>query len=527
MEKNTEFIKEMRSRRIRIFDTTLRDGEQSPGASMSLEQKLRMAQVLEGLCVDRLEAGFPISSPVQYKAVETIAGQMERCSVAALARCLQGDIDAAWGALKKAQKPLLHLFIATSPLHREHKLKLQPRQVLKRMAEMLDYARQYFEWIEFSPEDASRTEPEFLVEVVGTALAHGAKIVNIPDTVGYAVPEEMASLVRFLLGQLPELSTRELSVHCHNDLGLAVANSLAAVNAGAGQVEVTLSGIGERAGNCSLEELVMALKVRKGSLGIETGIDTTKLYPASRILQSITGWMIPRNKPIFGENAFNHESGIHQHGVLAHRETYEIIKPAEIGRAEESLVLGRHSGRHAFRNRLDEYGIRLDESSFEEVFARFTRLADQKREMGDDDLLALVSDVLELPSQGHRLDYYHVVTGNALIPGATVRLMSDKGILTSSADGDGPVDALFRSIDNALGMETVLEEYMVSAIGSGKEAQGRVRVSLRIGKERVEGLACSTDILKASAMAYLNAVNRHLRRSQETSKENNRVADHV
>jgi 2-isopropylmalate synthase len=271
----------------------------------------------------------------------------------------------------------------------------------------------------------------------------------------------------------------------------------------------------------------MALKVREKVLGLTTGIDTTRLYPASRILQSVTGWMIPRNKPIFGENAFNHESGIHQHGVLSHRETYEIIRPEEIGRPRESLVLGRHSGRHAFRQRLEQYAVGLDEAAFEEAFTRFTQLADQKKEMGDDDILALVSDVLDLPHQEHRLDYYHIVTGNAMIPGATVRLVGAGADLTASADGDGPVDALYRAIDKALGMETTLDEYLVTAIGSGKEAQGRVRVGLRIGHEQVDGMACSTDILKASALAYLNAVNRYLRKNKESNKELQNASDPV
>ncbi len=507
------------NRRIRIFDTTLRDGEQCPGAAMSLEQKVRMAHVLENLGVDRIEAGFPVSSPIQLKAVQTIANEMKHSSVAALARCVKGDIDAACLALDRAKSPLLHLFIATSPLHRQHKLKMEQSEILEQLAAMLEYAKKSIDWIEFSPEDASRTEPEFLAEVVKTALDHGARIINIPDTVGYSVPDEIDSLIRDLRRRVAKLESAELSVHCHNDLGLAVANSLAAVTAGADQVEVTLSGIGERAGNCALEEFVMALKVRHGHYGFNTGIDTTQLYPASRILQSITGWIIPRNKPVFGENAFNHESGIHQHGVLSHRETYEIIDPKEIGRPRESLVLGRHSGRHAFRQRLEQYNIKLDEKTFEEAFERFSQLADQKKEMGDDDILAMISDVLDLPHQAHRLEYYHAFTGNALIPGATVRLANQQGELTATANGDGPVDALFRAIDNALELEPRLDEYMVSAIGSGKDAQGRVRLTLSIDSETVEGQASSTDILKASALAYLNALNRHQRKKNEIKKE--------
>jgi len=506
-------------RRIRVFDTTLRDGEQCPGASMSLEQKVRMAHVLENMGVDCIEAGFPVSSPIQFNAVKTIAGEMKHCQVAGLARCVRGDIEAVEKALAGASAPLLHLFIATSPLHRRYKLKMETGQILEQLASMLDYASQYFDLIEFSPEDATRTEPEFLAEVVKTALSHGAKMINIPDTVGYSVPAEMENLISDLFKRVPELRKEELSVHCHNDLGLAVANSLAAAFAGASQVEVTLSGIGERAGNCSLEEFVMAIRVREGHYGLCTGIDTTQLYPASRILQSITGWIIPRNKPIFGENAFNHESGIHQHGVLSHRETYEIINPEEIGRPVQSLILGRHSGRHAFRQRLEQYGVHLDDQVFEDVFLRFMEIADLKKEMGDDDVLAMVSHVLDLPHQAHSLDYYHIFTGNALIPGATVCLTNHSGKLTATASGDGPVDALFKSIDLALGVEPLLDEYMVSAIGSGKDAQGRVRVSLRMGTELVEGQASATDILKASALAYLNALNRYQRKMKELNKE--------
>ena len=508
-----------RDRRIRIFDTTLRDGEQSPGASMSLKQKIRMAHVLEELGVDCIEAGFPISSPIQFNAVKVIADELSTIQVAALARCDRRDIDAAHEALLGARSPLLHLFIATSPLHRRHKLKMDTAQILEKLSTTLEYARKGFDLIEFSPEDATRTEPEFLAEIVKLALEKGAKIINIPDTVGYCVPWEMEKLVHDLHKGVLGLKDAVLSIHCHNDLGLAVANSLAAVSAGAGQVEVTLNGIGERAGNCSLEEIVMALKVRRSHYRIETGIHFPKLYPAARILQNVSGLIIPRNKPIFGENVFNHESGIHQHGVINHRETYEIINPEDIGRNRESLVLGRHSGRHAFRQRLQQYGVVLEGEAFENIFCRFLQLADQKKELGDDEILSLVSEALDLPHEAYRLDYYHIFTGNALIPGATVSLSNQQGVLKATASGDGPVEALFRSIDLALGVEAELDEYLVTAIGSGKDAQGRVLVYLRIDDIAVEGQASASDILKASALAYLNALNSYNRKKRQEQGE--------
>jgi len=496
------------SRRILIFDTTLRDGEQSPGASMSVDQKVRIAEVLERLGVDRIEAGFPVSSPVQFEAVRRIAAVLKRATVAGLSRCVRGDIEAVSRSLESSPHPMLHLFIATSPLHREFKLKMNREQVLEAVRVNLDYARKYFDLIEFSAEDASRTEPDFLAEVVRTAIKAGARVVNIPDTVGYAVPAEFSDLIARLRREVPEIEGAELSVHCHNDLGLAVANSLAAVVSGADQVEVTLNGIGERAGNCSLEELVMAMKVRNDFLDFSTGVISELLYPASQLLQSTTGLIIPRNKPIFGDNAFVHESGIHQDGVLKNRETYEIMKPGDIGRHVETLVMGRHSGKHSFREKLDQYGIVLTPEQFEAAFRQFTHVADLKKEVFDEDIFSIVASILGDFPRGFELDYFHTDTGSQQIPSATVRLKRETREYLAAATGDGPVHALFNAMDKALTLETTLHEFVVQAIGWGKDAQGQVKVGLEIGGRVYTGKGISTDIIEASALAYLNAVNR-------------------
>lgn len=501
------------SRRITIFDTTLRDGEQSPGASMSVEQKVKMAVALERLGVDRIEAGFPVSSPVQFGAVEKIALSLQRATVVALARCVKQDIHAAVESLKHAKYPMLHLFLATSPLHRQYKLKMSKEKVLETLVDRLRYARKFFQRIEFSPEDASRTEPLFLYEVIRTAIESGATCINIPDTVGYAVPEEFSELIAGIRESVPGIEKVDLSVHCHNDLGLAVANSIAAVSSGATQVEVTLNGIGERAGNCSMEEFVMALNVRKDRLNHYTGIDTKLLYPTSKLLQNITGLIIPRNKPILGDNAFSHESGIHQDGVLKHRETYEIMNPVNIGRSPETLVMGRHSGKHGLSDKLEQYGIQLNPEQFDRVFEKFTEVADKKKEVVDEDIFNIVSTVLGSFSRGYILNYFNSVTGNCHIPNATVKLMRGKEEFVASAHGDGPVDAVFNAIDTAIGIKPKLDEYVIQAIGSGKDAQGQVKLLLDFEGTGTAGRGASTDIVEASAHAYLNAVNRYLFRN--------------
>ena len=502
-------------RYIRIFDTTLRDGEQSPGASMTLEQKVEMAEALESLGVDIIEAGFPVSSKVQFEAVRQVAGSLKKATVVGLARCVQKDIDAAYEALKDAAHPMVHIFIATSPLHREYKLKKDRDEVLQSIAQHLDYARSMFDRIEFSPEDASRTEEDFLIEVIETAIEHGASTVNIPDTVGYAMPEEFGRLIGKIVSSIPAIKSGEvvLSVHCHNDLGLAVANSLAAVAAGAGQVEVTLNGIGERAGNCALEELVMGLEVRRDMYDVDTGIVKEYLYPTGKLLQNLTGLLFQRNKPIFGDNVFTHESGIHQHGVLSHRETYEIMNPRTIGRHSESLVMGRHSGTHALKKKLQQYNIKLTDEQFSKVFDRFSEIADKKKEVYDEDLFSIVSTVLGGSIDGFRLDYFHVYTGNHLIPTATVKLEDKNGTMVTSSTGDGPVDAVCNAIDKGCNIQCKLEEYIIQAVGSGKDAQGQVKLMVRIEDDLYGGKASSTDIVEASALAYLNAINRYVLRN--------------
>jgi 2-isopropylmalate synthase len=497
-------------RKIKIFDTTLRDGEQSPGASMSLDQKIEMAEALESLGVDRIEAGFPVSSPVQFEAVQRISERLKKAEVVGLSRCVQRDIDASYDSLRDAAHPMLHLFIATSPLHREFKLKKSKEEILESIRENLTYARKGFSRIEFSPEDASRTEQDYLLEVVKTAIEYGATSINIPDTVGYAEPLEFGKLIAYLSSNVPQFQdgSVDLSVHCHNDLGLALANSLSAIQNGATQVEVTLNGIGERAGNCPMEELIMSLFVRKDLFDVETNIKTEFLYPTGKLLQSVTGLLIPRNKPIFGDNVFVHESGIHQHGVLSNRETYEIMKPEKIGRSSETIIMGRHSGKHALQDKLTHYNIKLSKQQFEEVFNRFTVIADKKKEVYDEDLFSIVGTVLGGVSKGFSLLYFHTYTGNSLIPSATVKIKTETGEKIASAAGDGPVDAVFNAIDQCVSINGKLKEYIIHSVGAGKDAQGEVKLEVEIDGALYGGKASSTDIIEASALAYLNAVNR-------------------
>jgi 2-isopropylmalate synthase len=502
-------------KKIIIFDTTLRDGEQSPGASMSNDQKLKIASALERLGVDRIEAGFPVSSKVQFEAVRRIGESIKKSTIVALARCVNQDIDAAYEALKTCPNRMLHLFLASSPIHREYKLKMSKEQVLNRISEKIKYASGFFEVIEFSPEDASRTEPEFLYQVIRTALESGARVINIPDTVGYSIPEEFHKMILGIRENIPQIRDNELSVHCHNDLGLAVANSLAALSAGADQVEVTINGIGERAGNCSLEELVMAIQVRNDLFDLETGIDKKLIYQTSLLLQNITGLLIPRNKPIIGENAFLHESGIHQHGVIERKETYEIMKPEHIGRSQDSLVMGRHSGKHSFQEKLNSYGIELKDEDFQTSFERFQVIADRKKEVFDEDMLNIVSSVLGTVPVGYKLIHFHTYTGSSTVPTATVKIGKMEEEYIASETGDGPVDALFRAIEKALKIEVKLKEYIIHAIGSGKDSQGQVKVIVEIHKEDFAGRGSSTDIMEASASAYINAINHYLMKNSD------------
>jgi len=496
---------------IRLFDTTLRDGEQSPGASMNPLQKLEIAKALDRLGIDIIEAGFPISSKAQFDSVKMIAEQVTKPYIAGLARCVQKDIDAVYESTKASSKRMLHVFLATSPIHMKYKLKKTPDEVLNIIEEMLIYSKKFFEYIEFSPEDGSRTEYDFLVKVIQTAIKNGANTINIPDTVGYALPGEFGELIAKLKKDIPQFNDGVyLSVHCHNDLGLANANAISAVINGANQVEVTINGIGERAGNTAIEELVMAINTRKDLINKKTNIKTELLYPASKLLTHLTGLVLARNKPIVGENAFIHESGIHQDGVIKHKETYEIMKPEMIGRDSETLVLGRHSGMHGFTTRLEKLGIILhDKEQLQKAYERFSELADRKKEVYEDDLLAILSDLIDRIPEGYILEYHNVNSGNTIIPTATIKLKKGEEYFDAACTGDGPVDAIFKAIDKITGIDTKLTEYIVRGVSSGKDAQGEVQLSLLINNIIYNGRGSSTDVVEASAKAYLNAINKY------------------
>jgi len=495
--------------RVRIFDTTLRDGEQAPGFSMDAPAKLRLAQALEALGVDVLEAGFAAASPDDFAAIARIAGTLRSTTVCALARCQHGDIDSAARALERAWRSRIHVFISTSPLHREHKLGLSRQQVVDAACAAVERARGLCHEVEFSAEDAMRTEPEFLAEVFSAVVAAGATTLNAPDTVGYMTPAEIAQRFAFLRAHVRGAETVVFSAHCHDDLGLAAANSLAAIEAGARQVECTINGIGERAGNAALEEIVMALKVRGAHFGLDTRIDTRKLYPTSRLLSQLTGQNVQRNKAIVGDNAFAHESGIHQHGMLRHRDTYEIMRPQDVGIAETRLVLGKHSGRAALRQRLAVLGHAPDEATLDAIFARFKALADRKREVHDEDLdaIALGQDP---DAQGPwRLMQLNTSTHLGGSASASVRLAhADGRQLSEAAIGDGPVDAVLRAIERATGSALELAQFQVRAVGAGGDAQGQAHLLAHHDGREWRGHGVSTDIVEATAQAALAIVNR-------------------
>jgi len=502
--------------KVLIFDTTLRDGEQSPGASLTSDEKLKIALQLEKLGVDIIEAGFPITSEDDAKAVGIIAENIKDSIVCALARCKNEDINVALKSLEKAKKPRLHLFLATSEIHRKYKLKKAKEEIIKIAKEKVRYAKKFIDDIEFSPEDASRTEPDFLLDVCKAVIEEGAKTVNIPDTVGYAIPEEFGKLIRFLRENLPQNII--ISVHCHNDLGLAVANSLIAILNGARQVECTINGIGERAGNASLEEIVMNLVVRKNYYKVETNINTREIYKTSRLVSTLTGIPVQPNKAIVGRNAFRHEAGIHQDGILKHRLTYEIMDPKMIGIPESELVLGKHSGRHALRERLKNLGFEFDDEKFEVIFEKFKKLADKKKEIHDVDLIALAEEEIISIKPVYSLEYFHIISGSSTIPSATVRLRKNKKVIEDASRGDGPVDALYKAIDRITKIAPVLKEYKITAITGGKDAQGEVSVTLEINGKTVYGKGVSTDIIEASGKAYINAINFYLAREKRYKK---------
>ncbi len=495
-----------------IFDTTLRDGEQSPGASMNREEKVRIAKALERLRVDVIEAGFPAASPGDFEAVQAIAATIEESGVCGLARALDSDIDRAGEALKAAKRPRIHTFIATSPIHMQHKLRMNAEQVVERAVAAVTRARKYTDDVEFSPEDAGRSEEDFLCRIIEAVIAAGATTINIPDTVGYSLPHEFGALIGRLRERISNSDKAVFSVHCHNDLGLAVANSLSAVLSGARQVECTINGLGERAGNAALEEVVMALRTRQDAFPCEVTVNAREIVPCSKLVSSITGFPVQPNKAIVGANAFAHESGIHQDGVLKSRETYEIMRAEDVGWSANRMVLGKHSGRNAFRTRMRELGVEFEsEEMLNEVFARFKQLADKKHEIFDEDLQALISEqIFEAEAERVRLISLHVCADTGEIPRAHVVLKVDGVEKTGDAEGSGVVDATFKAIEAQLKTGTTLLLYSVNNITSGTDSQGEVTVRLEKGGRVVNGQGADTDIVIASAKAYVNAVNKLL-----------------
>ena len=505
----------MPDKQIRIFDTTLRDGEQAPGCSMTLQEKLRVAKALADLNVDIIEAGFPAASPGDFESVKTIADRNFGPVICGLARCNAADIQKVYDAVKGADRHRIHVFVATSAIHREHKLKMAKEEIIKSAVGAIKMARELVDDVEFSPEDASRTELSYLAEVVSAAIEAGATTVNIPDTVGYTVPAEFDRLFRYLKEHVARIDEVTLSVHCHDDLGMAVANSLAAVGAGARQIECTINGIGERAGNCSLEEAVMAIKTRAEFFNLETGIDTTRLYPTSRLVSSITGMHPPRNKAIVGENAFAHDAGIHQHGMLQHASTYEIMRPEDVGLSNSNLVLGKHSGRHAFRDRLVELGFDLDEFETNRAFKEFKKLADKKKDIYDGDLESIVMNAGGASSGPWTLKSLEVQTHTDEPATAAVTLIGEDGKeVAESAHGDGPIAAAFQALEHATGVKLILRNFELHSASIGEDAQGEVTVSVEYEGRDYRGHGASVDIVEAGCRACLEVTNRILRRMQ-------------
>ena len=492
-----------------IFDTTLRDGEQSPGASMSKEEKLRIAKALERLKVDVIEAGFAIASQGDFEAIQNIANSIQDSRVCSLARAMNGDIDRAGEALKHANAARIHTFIATSPIHMKYKLRMEPEQVIEHAVKAIKRARKWVDDVEFSCEDAGRSEVDYLCRIIEAAIDAGASTINIPDTVGYAIPGQFADTIATLIKRIPNSDQAIFSVHCHNDLGLAVANSLAAVRKGARQVECTINGLGERAGNASLEEIVMAIKTRQDLFEVTTGIETQEIVPSSRLVSTITGFHVQPNKAIVGANAFAHESGIHQDGVIKHRETYEIMRAEDVGWRANRMVLGKHSGRNAFRTRLEELGIQLDsDEHLNRAFQEFKVLADKKHDIFDEDLQALVSDMTTSSEKSfYQFVAFEAHSKSGDVPHATITMTVDGQESTETSEGSGPVDAAFKAIEKIVNSQTNLELYSVNAITSGTDSQGEVTVRLSKHARVVNGYGADTDIVAASAKAYIDALN--------------------
>jgi 2-isopropylmalate synthase len=498
--------------RLIIFDTTLRDGEQAPGFSMNTAEKLEMARQLARLNVDVIEAGFPISSDEDFEATREVARQVGGLDgapiICGLSRVGLMDIDRCWEAVKYARRPRIHTFVATSDIHLKYKLRKSRAEILKASVEAVKHARGYCEDVEFSPEDASRSDFDYMCDVLEAVIDAGAGTINIPDTVGYAIPEEWAQRIARIRDRVKNSAKAVISVHCHNDLGQAVANSLAALRVGARQVECAVNGIGERAGNASLEEVVMALRTRQDFFGMETQVRSEEIFRTSRLLSHITGVHVQPNKAIVGENAFAHEAGIHQDGVLKEKLTYEIMRPQDIGRATNKLVMGKHSGRHALAARLKDLGFDLDEAALGKAFKNFKDLADKKKEIFDEDLISIVKDDIAHVPETYRLDYLHTISGTGIIPSATVRLKKEEEVFQDSGVGDGPVDAVLNAIDAITGMKGRLQDYQLRAVTSGKDALGEVSVKVDFDGTVVFGKGSSTDVIEASARAYVNALNR-------------------
>lgn len=495
--------------KVLIFDTTLRDGEQAPGASMNQREKIEVAIALERLGIDIIEAGFPVISKGDFESVQMVARKMKNSAVAALARSVKKDIDAAAEALKDAKHPRIHVFLATSKIHMEHKLRKTPEEIIQIAVDAVTHARQFAEDVEFSPEDASRSDKQFLYRVLEAVIKAGATTVNIPDTVGYAIPEQYGKLIADIRNNVPNINKAIISVHCHDDLGMAVANSLAAVKNGARQVECTINGIGERAGNCSLEEVVMALRTRQDYFGVTaSGIVTPEICRTSRLVSKYTGFLVPPNKAIVGGNAFRHESGIHQDGVLKEPTTYEIIRPEDVGFTGVGLVLGKHSGRAALKDRLKKLGIELTDEEMVRAFDRFKDLCDKKKEVFDEDLVAIVEDEAQEIKDIWTLESLKVVSGTNIVPEVTVCLKSEGKCQEKVATGDGPIDACYLAIDEIIGMKGKLLNYGIQSVTQGKDAQGEVRVRVEFDGQKVMGIGTSTDVIEASVRAYLNAVNK-------------------
>ena len=497
-------------RKINIFDTTLRDGEQSAGVNLNLHEKLEIARQLERLGVDIIEAGFPAASKGDFQAVQAIAQTVRNCSVTGLSRSVQSDIDAAWEALKDGAEPRLHVFIATSPIHMQYKLRMTPEQVVETAVESVRYAKKYFPIVQWSAEDACRSDLPFLATIVEKVIEAGANVINIPDTVGYITPKQYGDIFSFLKKNVRNIEKISLSAHCHDDLGMAVANSLAAIEAGATQIEGTINGIGERAGNAAIEEVAVALYIRKDYYQAETRLNLQEIKRTSSLVSKLTGMIVPPNKAIVGKNAFAHESGIHQDGVLKEKTTYEIISPQLVGVQSNAMVLGKHSGRHAFRTRIQELGYSLTDEEVNRLFGRFKDLADKKKDITDDDLIALILDEkLDMYKNFYQLCSIQVQYGTNQIPTAVVVLKDGEGNdIQEAATGAGSVEALYNALEKALQIPVTLLDYRIESVGSGRDALAQVYVKVSLDRKEASGRGTAQDVLEASAKAYIHAVNR-------------------